>query len=235
MISFQDLISGICCGAGVVILCESEYACWRLFKRKRTLFFFMTQLAILSCALINALSSLIHFAPNLQILSMLIIFSLAKFISDVSYPIMMLLRLKLIHRISKIIMEIPLLLGILWMVLKYFWINCILIGSSYSCRVFLIIQVIIAICFAAENVIINIFFTITAIKKFENIINIKCIIIVTIIVVILECFIVIVEILHLTTWISWLVIAVISQLRIRFEIEILGYIVEDAQQVTRIA
>jgi hypothetical protein len=230
---FPDLISSIC-GAGVVILCESEYSCWRLFKRKTTLFFFVTQLAIFSCALINALASLFYFIPDLQMLPMLIIFTLFKFISDITYPIMMLLRLKLICRIPKFIMWIPLLLGIIWMVLKYYWIKCLLTNDKYSCQIFFVIQLTTTICFAVENVIINILFAIKAIKIFKNIINIKCIIIVTIIVVILECIIIILEFLFLTIWISWVVIAIVSQLRIRFEIEILGSIVEDAHQVTRI-
>lgn len=233
MVLFQNLISGIC-GAGVVILCESEYSSWRLFKRKTSLFFLVTQLAILSCASINALASLLYFIPSLQILAMFIIFALVKFVTDVAYPIMMLLRLKLICRISKIIMWIPLLLGILWLVLKYFWINCISTSSNHSCQIFLIIQIITAICFAVENVIINIFFAIIVIKKFKNTINIGCMIIVTIIIIILECFIIIVEFLYLIIWFQWVVVAIVSQLKVRFEIEILAYIVEDAHQVPTI-
>src|ERR1700738_4659293 len=101
-IPFQRLVSAAC-GAGFVIMCESEYVCCKLFKRKTTLFFFVCQLAILSSAIETALTSLIYFMSNLQILSMLIVILLVRFVMHVSYPIMMLLRLKIICDIHPII------------------------------------------------------------------------------------------------------------------------------------
>jgi hypothetical protein len=226
-LSSQQFVSGIC-GAGIVLLCELEYTCWRLFKRRTTLFFFVTQLAILSSTLVTALASLVFFIPSLEILPILIAFALAKFIADVTYPTMMLLRLKLICNIPTVIMYIPLLQGIIWMVLKYFWISWVLTSNSYYCHVYFIIQLTSTVCFTVQSVAINIFFAVVAVKKFEDVIHIRYVIIVSIIVIIIECLVATAEFVYLINWISWIIIAIGFQIRVRLEMGILAYIAEDA-------
>jgi hypothetical protein len=60
-------------------------------------------------------------------------------------------------------------------------------------------------------------------KKFENIINMKTVIIINIIAIILECIIVICEFLFVSTW---LVLSIFVQIQVRLELTVLVYIVE---------
>lgn len=227
-----ELVPAVC-GAGLVILCESEYSCWRLFKKRGTLFFQITQLAILSSVLGTVLTSFAYFIPTLQTLVVfLIIISVIKFLQDISYLMMMLLRLRFIWDFSIIIAYIPLLQDILWTTLRYFWISWILTSNNHYYKIFSVIQPISTILFTVQNVAINIFFIIVAIKTFEDVISIKHVIIVNIIVIIFECVVVIIEFLFVSTWIVWVVIAIVSQIRVRLEIDILVYIVRSVRHET---
>jgi ribose/xylose/arabinose/galactoside ABC-type transport system permease subunit len=71
------------CGAGAVLVCESEYLCWKLFKRKN-IFFFVCQLAILSSAIATAVNGVIHLVPDVP---MFIVMLIVGFIMVTSYPI----------------------------------------------------------------------------------------------------------------------------------------------------
>lgn len=122
----------------------------------------------------------------------------------------------------------------MWAALKYFWICWILTNDSYYHYVFLIIQLITTICFAIQSIAINIFFAIIAVRKFEDVIHIRYVLIITIIVIILECFMITTEFIFISFWVYWIIVSIVSQIRIRLEIEILVYIVEDACHVTRI-
>jgi hypothetical protein len=226
-ISFQRLVS-IACGAGSVILCESEYISLKLFKKKANLFFLVCQIAILSSAIATLLTSLIYFIPDLRILPMLIIITLILFIMDVSYPIMLLLRLKIICNFNFVFMLIPVLQGIIWAALKYFWINWILTGNNYYFEIYSILQPITTVSLVIQSISINVFFIILAKKKFENIIHVKYVIIVNVIVILLECVVVTTEFLFLSTW---NIISIVSQIKIRLEISVLVYIVSPHHEI----
>lgn len=220
-LSFQRLVSAAC-GSGFVILCESEYLCWKLFKR-RNMFFFVCQLAIISSAIANALMSVIYFASDLRQLPMLIVLLLVIFVMIVSYPIMMLLRLRIIYNFHFLYMFIPVMQGILCTILLQFWIKWTLTKNNHDYRIYSIIGPFATISTTVQNIAINVFFIILAKKKFTNTIHVKNVIIINIIVILLECLVVITEFLFSSIWTT----APISyQIRVRLELSVLVYIVE---------
>jgi hypothetical protein len=227
--SSQRLVSGIC-SAGIVLFCESEYACLRLFKQKTTLFFFVCQLAIWSSAVVTALSISVYFLPNLRVLPMLVIISINGFLQYVSYPIMILLRLRLVCDFSVIIMYIPVVLSAILAVLRFFWMRWLLTGGGYYFNAFFITQVVTIILCAVQTITINIFFIVMAIKRFENVVHIRSIVIVNIAVIILECALVLIGFLIIDTWIVFCVIAIVFQIKARLEIETLSCIVQSVRE-----
>src|ERR1700749_3598946 len=119
--------------AGAVLVCESEYLCWKLFKRKN-IFFFTCQLAILSGA--TAINSV---APNVPRLPMFITILILAFVLGVSYPLMLLLRLRIIYKFNLIFIFIPIFQSILWTGLKYFWLNWMLTRNNWRRKNFQIL------------------------------------------------------------------------------------------------
>jgi hypothetical protein len=231
-LSSQRLISGIC-SAGIVVFCESQLSCQKLFKRRTTLFFFMAQLAICSSAVMTALSTSTYFSHNLRVLPMLVLISIVSFVQNVSYPIMILLRLRLVRNFPIYIMYIPVILGIVLTSLRYFWIRSIITGGRYCYNVYHIIQPITTIIFDTQYIIINIFFIVIAIKQFRNIVHIRSAVIVNIIVIILECVMVVVEFVVAELCIILCIISIAYQIKVRLEIEILSYIVQSARERER--
>jgi hypothetical protein len=231
-LSSQRLVSGIC-SAGFVIFCESEYACFKLFKRRTTLFFFVCQLTIWSTALETALAILLYFMPNLQVPSILVIFLITKGIRDVSHPVMILLRLKMICYFHPIMIYISIVLSVILNVLNVFWICWVATGESYYFNVFLIVEPIIIIIYAIQFIVINISFIVIGIKHFQNIIHIRFIVIVNIIITALICTIVLTRFLHINKMISFCVMSIISQIIVRLDIEILSCIAESVRERER--
>lgn len=226
-LSYQKIISAIA-GAGIIIFCESIYACFRLFKKRTTLFFFVCQLAICSSCLLNIFNILLYFEFSLRILPTVIISALIKFICDISYPIMVLLRLKIIYYISSIIMYIPVVLAIVLFPLRVINIYWFIIDKKDYNLIFIIFSVL-TFAIVIEYIIINIFFIIVAIKRFDNIIHTKFVIIVNIIVIILGGG----ELLYLFIskwgWAVLCILPVIIQFEVRLEIEILSYITQSVE------
>lgn len=227
-LSSQRLISGIS-GGGIVLLCESEYSALKLFKRRTTIFFFVCQLSIWSSALQTALSVSIYFLPDLQVLLMLVIILIARFVLLMNYPMMILLRLRLVRDFSIYIMYIPVIISVILIILRYFWIRWILIGGNYYFHVYFIARIITSIIVAAEFTIINIFFIVIAIKHFENVVHIRSAVIVNIIVIVLQCVVVLIEIIVINQSIVLCVIFFVDQIKTRLEIEILSYIVQSIE------
>jgi hypothetical protein len=227
-LSSQRLISAIC-GAGIVLLFESEYACLKLFKQRTTLFFFICELSIMSSALGTGLATSVYFLYNLRILLMLIIITLTKFVQNVSYPIMILLRLRFVRNFSVYIMYIPVVLAAILTALRFFWIGWILTGDYYYFDVYFIIQPITTTLLTIQSIVINIFFIVIAIKHFENVVHIRSVVIVNIIVIALECVKVLIEFLFTDGWIILCVIPIITQIKVRLEIDILSYIVQSVE------
>jgi hypothetical protein len=226
----MDLLVAASSGAGFVIFCESEYACFRLFKRRTTLFFYVCQLAILSSGFFSAWNTLLYFDQNLRVLSMLVISGIIKCINDMSYPIMMLLRLRFVRYFPRIVMYIPIVLVVITVPLRFFVVHWLLTGERYYFNALFIVQPIITVLLTVEYIVINIFFIVIAIKHFENIVQIRSIVIINLIVIALEC--VGGEILFLFTdkWITLCIIAIVSQTKVRLEIEILSYIVQSVRE-----
>jgi hypothetical protein len=224
----MDLVSGIC-GAGIILFCESEHFCLKLFKRRTTLFFFIAQLAIWSSAAETALTTSVCLLPNLRVLPMLVVILIAKCMQNISYPVMILLRLRFVHDFPVIIMYIPVVLAVIFAILRFFWIHWILTGETYYFNVFFIIQPITTILLTVQNILINIFFIVIAIKRFRNIVHIRFVVIVNLIVIVLECVVVLIEFLIIDGWIALCVISIVSQIKVRLEIDILAYIVQSAE------
>jgi hypothetical protein len=225
----ERLISGIC-GAGIVVFCESQYACLKLFKRRTTLFFFVCQLAIWSSALETALATTVYFLPNLRVLPILVLILIAKFTQNMSYPMMILLRLRLLDDFPVIIMYIPVVLSAILASLRFFWIRWILTGESYYFNVLFIVNPITTVLLTVENIIINVFFIVIAIKHFHNIVHIRSAVIVNIIVITLEGVKMLIEFLITNKLITMCIISIISQIKVRLEIEILFYIVQPTER-----
>lgn len=228
-LSSQKIVSGIC-GVGIILFCESEYACLRLFKRKTTLFFFISQLAIWVSILMTILSTSIYFLPDLRVLSMLIFISIVIFTVNISYPIMILQRLKLIRNFSVIVMYTPVILAIILMALKYFWICWILTSTRDCFYAAFIIELITIILLTAEYIVINTFFIVMAIKRFHHVVRIRYAIIVNIIMITLCAititgFVIIKQIFFILC-----IISMAYQIFVRLELEILSYIAKSVRQ-----
>jgi hypothetical protein len=226
--AMDNLVSAMC-GAAVVLACESEYSSLKLFKRRTTLFFFACQLAIWSTALGTALSALVYFLIYLKVLPMLIVISIVQCIECISYPIMILLRLRFVRNFSEMIMYIPIVIGVIFTALRYFWIHWALTDESYYIY-FLIILPIITVVLTVQSIIINIFFIVIAMKRYENIVHVKSVIIVNIIVIILECLEIAMEFLDVDKWVITTARSVVSQIEVRLEIEILSYITQTIRE-----
>jgi hypothetical protein len=224
----DELVSAMC-GAAIVLACESEYSSLKLFKRKTTLFFFTCQLAIWSTGLETALTASVYFVIDLRMLPMLIVISIVQCVGYTSYPMMILLRLRFVRNFPEMIMYIPIVLGVIFTALKYFWIHWALTGESYYIY-FLIILPITTIVLAVQSIVINIFFIVTAMKRYENIVHVKSVIIVNIIVIMLECLRIVIEFLVIDKWAIAPARSVIDQIKIRLEIEILSYIVQTVRE-----
>src|ERR1700692_2645526 len=151
----MDELVSAACSAGLVILSESEYLCWKLFKRKMSVFFVVSQLAILSSAMSTALSGLSFFISYLDKLPMFVVTPVVRFVMVVSYPMMILLRLKIICNIHPIIMCVPIMQGILWITLRYFLIQWKLTNDNYYYNIFYIVRAIATSVFTAQGIVIN--------------------------------------------------------------------------------
>jgi hypothetical protein len=228
-LSSQRIVSGIC-GAGIIVLCESEYSCLRLFRRRTTLFFFIAQLAIWSSASETALVSSMYFLHNLRVLPMLVIILIVKTTQYISYPIMILLRLRFVRDFPVIIMCTPVVLTVIIIVLRSFWVRWILTGESQYFNEYFIVRPIATLLFTAENLIINVFFIIIAIKYFQNVVHIKFAVIVNIAVTIFDGVVLLIEFLPINAWISFCTLAIVSQIKVRLEIVILSYIVQSVRE-----
>jgi hypothetical protein len=217
----QDQLISASCGAGAVLVCEAEYLCWKLFKRKN-LFFFTCQLAILSSAISTAINGVIHLAPNVPQFPMFITILILAFVMGVSYPIMLLLRLRILYRFNLIFIFIPIFQGILWTGLKYFWLSWVLTGNDY--KIYIIIQTItIVACFGVQDIAINVFFMVLAKKKFDNIHNIRNVFIINTIAIGINILIIMCELFLVSTWV---LVPVFIQIQVRLELTVLVYIVE---------
>jgi len=228
MTAMDELVSAMC-GAAVVLACESEYSSLKLFKRKKTLFFFACQVTIWSSAVETALNASTYFVIGLRVLPMFIVILIIQYVRYISYPIMILLRLRLVRNFSRAIMYIPVVLATIFTALKYFWIHWALTDQNYYVY-FSIILPITTIVIPVQNIVINIFFIVTATKRYENIVHVKSIIIVNIIVIILECLKIVMEFLVADKWVITTAICVIGQIKVRLEIEILSYIVQTVRE-----
>jgi hypothetical protein len=226
----MDLLIAAAGGAGFVILCESEYACFRLFKRRTTLFFYACQLAILSSAFLSTWNILLYFDQNLRVLSIFVISVIIKCINDMSYPIMILLRLRFIHDFPIIIIYVPVILAIIATPLRFFNIRWLLTGEEYYFHALFIVQPILTVLLTVEYIIINIFFIVIGIKHFENIIQIRSIVIINMIVIVLECAGGELLFLFMDKWIALCIIPIVYQTKVRLEIEILSYIAQSAHE-----
>jgi hypothetical protein len=186
----------------------------------------------LSSALSSACIILQDLGPNLRTPPMFVITVISRCIHDMSYPIMILLRLRFIHDFSRIIMYIPVVLAIIVASLKFFIIRWLLTDEEYYLHILFIILPIITVLFAVEYITINIFFIVLAIKYFENIVHIRHVVIINIIVIISECVTGEIPVLLANTW-GWpilCVIFIIAQIQVRLEIEILSYIVHSVRE-----
>lgn len=154
---------------------------------------------------------------------MLTLVTLASVVSIASYPMMILLRLKIICRIHPIIMYIPIIHAIIWGILRYFLIKWYLTHDNYYYHIFYIVRPTITTTFSIQNIIINVFFIILAKKKFTNLIYVRNVIIINIIVILIECVIVITEFLYP---IVWDFILIPYQIMIKLELSVLDYIIE---------
>jgi hypothetical protein len=235
-LSSQRIVSTIS-GAGIILFCESEYACFRLFRRRTTLFFFITQLAIWASALTTALSTSIYFLPYLRVLPMLVLISIARFVENMSYPIMMLLRLRFVQNFPIYIMYIPVILATIFTALRYYWIRSVLAGGRYCFNIYHIIQPIVIIILTVEYIVINIFFIVIAIKHFQNIVHVRSAVIINLIVIVLECAVVVIAFVVTEQCfmpnIILCVITIVDQIKVRLEIEILSYIVQSVREPER--
>ena len=82
-----------------------------------------------------------------------------------------------------------------------------------------------------QNIVINVFFIVIAMKRHQNIVHVKSVIIVNIIVIILECLKITMEFLVDDKWVIASAIFVIGQIKVRLEIEILSYIIQTVRDI----
>lgn len=231
----ERLISAVC-GAAIVLISESLYACMRLFKRRTTLFFFMAQLAIWASAMEIILGALIYYLPSFRILSilLLILILITIFALNMGYPIMMLLRLRLVRSFSIYIICIPVILAAIVTILSYFWVHTILINTENCFHIFHIIRPITTFILNVEFIIINLLFIMLAITYLENIVHTRCVVIVNIIVIAIQCTVVVIEFVFIKQCSVLIIVLCIQfifdQIKIRLEIEILSYIIQSVNE-----
>ena len=142
---------------------------------------------------------------------------------------MILLRLRFVRSFSRAIIYIPVVVAIIFTALKYFRIHWALTGESYDVY-FVIILPITTIVLAVQNIVINIFFIAIAMKRYENIVHVKSVIIVNIIVIILECLKIVMEFLVVDKRVIASAISVDGQIKVRLEIVILSYIIQTVRE-----
>ncbi|KAF8852037.1 hypothetical protein BDZ45DRAFT_730471 [Acephala macrosclerotiorum] len=173
---FLDKCIAALVGAGIVIFLESEYSAWTLFHRRQTLFFYVCQLAILSSALFNGISAYAYFTPVVEIVPLYAINTIVEIVMVVSYPTMILLRLRLIHHLHPFVLCAPMLQGILWLVLGIYQTNYALTMDQHFYRVAYILQLTGMVILMVQDVIINVFFIMVARKNFSDVIHIRYVI-----------------------------------------------------------
>ena len=142
---------------------------------------------------------------------------------------MILLRLRFVRYFPEMIMYIPIVLAVIFTALKYFWIHWALTGESYYVY-FIIILTTTTIVLTVQNIVINIFFIVTAMKSYENMVHVRSVIIVNIIVIMLECLRIVIEFIDLDKWVIWPARSVVDLIKVRLEIEILSYIVQTVRE-----
>lgn len=225
--TFLDKYVAASVGAGIVIFLESEYSAWRLFQRRKTLFFYVCQLAILSSGLFNGISAYAYFTPTVEIVPLYTINTIVEIVMVVSYPTMILLRLRLIYHLHPLVLCAPMLQGILWLVLGIYQTKFALTNDQHFYHVAYILQLIGIVILMVQDVIIDIFFIITARKNFSDVMYIRYVFIVNIMVIALQIASAALTLLFFYINGSALkVIPVIEPIKVRLEIMILAYIVE---------
>ena len=142
---------------------------------------------------------------------------------------MILLRLRFVRNFPEMIMYIPIVLAVIFTALKYFWIHWALTGENYHIY-FLIILTTTTVVLTVQNMVINIFFIVIAMKRYENMVHVRSVIIVNIIVIMLECLRIVIEFIDLDKWVIWPARSVVDLIKVRLEIEILSYIVQTVQE-----
>lgn len=224
---FLDKCIAALVGAGIVIFLESEYSAWTLFHRRQTLFFYVCQLAILSSALFNGISAYAYFTPVVEIVPLYAINTIVEIVMVVSYPTMILLRLRLIHHLHPFVLCAPMLQGILWLVLGIYQTNYALTMDQHFYRVAYILQLTGMVILMVQDVIINVFFIMVARKNFSDVIHIRYVIGVNTMVIALQIASVALTFYFFNIGSSALkVIPVIEPIKVRLEIMILAYIAE---------
>ncbi|KAH8595481.1 hypothetical protein B0O99DRAFT_686886 [Bisporella sp. PMI_857] len=224
---FLDNYVGASVGAGIVIFLESEYSAWRLFQRRQTLFFYVCQLAILSSALFNGISAYAYFTPAVDIVPLYTVNTIVEILMVTSYPVMILLRLRLIYHLHPLALCVPMLQGILWLVLGIYQTKFALTKDQYFYRVAYILQLTGMVILMVQDVIINVFFIMVARKNFSDVIHIRYVIAVNMIVIVLQIASAALTLIFFYIDGSALkVIPVIEPIKVRLEIMILAYITE---------
>ncbi|KAH6704190.1 hypothetical protein BKA61DRAFT_680441 [Leptodontidium sp. MPI-SDFR-AT-0119] len=224
---FMDKYVSASVGAGIVIFLESEYSAWRLFQRRKTLFFYVCQLAILSSALFNGISAYAYFTPAVEIVPLYTINTIVEILMVVSYPTMILLRLRLICHLRPLVLCAPMLQGILWLVLGIYQTKFALTKDQHFYRVAYILQLTGIVILMVQDVIINVFFVMVARKNFSDVIHIRSVIAVNMMVITLQIASVVLTFLFFYIDNSVLkAIPVIEPIKVRLEIMILAYIAE---------
>ncbi|KAH6715824.1 hypothetical protein BKA61DRAFT_602069 [Leptodontidium sp. MPI-SDFR-AT-0119] len=217
-------------GAGIVIFLESEYSAWRLFQRRRTLFFYVCQLAILSSAFFNGISAYAYFTPAVDIVPLYTINTIVEILMVVSYPTMILLRLRLIHHLRPLVLCAPMLQGILWLVLGIYQTKFALTKDRHFYRVAYILQLTGIVILMVQDVIIDVFFVMVARKNFSDVFRIRYVIAVNMMVITLQIASAALTFLFFYIDNSALkVIPVIEPIKVRLEIMILAYIAESCR------
>jgi hypothetical protein len=221
-------------GAGIVIFLESEYSAWRLFQRRQTLFFCVCQLAILSSALFNGISAYAYFTPAVEIVPLYTVNTIVEILMVVSYPTMILLRLRLIYHLHPLVLCAPMLQGILWLVLGIYQTKFALTKDQHFYRVGYILQLTGMVLLMVQDVIINVFFIRVARKNFSDVIHIRYVIAVNMMVIALQ-----IASAALTIGFFYIdnsalkIIPVIEPIKVRLEIMVLAYIAESSRTERR--
>ncbi|KAH6698084.1 hypothetical protein BKA61DRAFT_682702 [Leptodontidium sp. MPI-SDFR-AT-0119] len=227
---FLDNYIAASVGAGIVIFLESEYSAWRLFQRRQTLFFYVCQLAILSSAFFNGISAYAYFTPAAEIVPLYTINTIVEILMVVSYPTMILLRLRLIYHLRPLVLCAPMLQGILWLVLGIYQTKFALTKDQHFYRVAYILQLTGIVILMVQNVIIDVFFVMVARKNFSDVIHIRYVIAVNMMVITLQIASAVLTFIFFYIDNSALkAIPVIEPIKVRLEIMILAYIAESCR------